>query len=349
MISSVVVAGGGLSGLLTARYINKLVPTVDVRVFERRSRDRYRVDCGEGFIDFRGVLSRVSSEVRPFIRSEVSESVWRFQEGGGVRDVRIEHDDFFWIIDRLGWQKKILSDIDGEVDVVFGEEVEIDDFSCDLVVDARGPRYKVGSAIYGVYEGSFDSVSGKAVFDYREGLDGYYWIFPMEEGRANIGYGGFGEEIGRKGLDRYVENLPFNIESKVRAGGGYLDYTYYLKDVYGKKTRLIDRRDGCWLARVGDAAGMINPLIGEGISGAVSTSYQLARAIKQNDLEKYPVWVKKENKHSVSVGMARLRKKKYSRFVERFSKLDGVKASHCYSVPRFVFRHPIRLIKFLIA
>ncbi|OUJ18039.1 Geranylgeranyl reductase flavoprotein [Methanonatronarchaeum thermophilum] len=349
MISSVVVAGGGLSGLLAARYINKLVPTVDVRVFERRSRGNYRVDCGEGFIDFRGVLSRVISEVRPFIRSEVSESVWRFQYDGGTRNVRIEHDDFFWIIDRLGWQKKILKDIEGEVDVVFGEEVEIDDFSCDLVVDARGPSYKVGSAVYGVYEGSFDSVLGKAVFDYRERLDGYYWIFPMEEGRANIGYGGFGEDIGKKRLDSYVESLPLNIDSKKKSGGGYLDYTYYLKDVHGKKTGLIDRRDGGWIARVGDAAGIVNPLIGEGISGAVSTSYQLARAIKQNDLDKYPVWVKKENKHSISLSMARLRKKKYSRFVERFSKLDGVKASHCYSVPKFMFRHPIRSIKFLIA
>ncbi|WGI17544.1 NAD(P)-binding protein [Methanonatronarchaeum sp. AMET-Sl] len=348
-IGDVGVVGGGLSGLLTARYIDRLCPDIEVRVFERRSRDRYRVDCGGGFIDLRGELGRVVDEVRPFVSCMVDRSLWRFSNGSNLTEVCFKHDDFFWIIDRLGWQKKILNDIEGSVDVVFDMEVEPGSLDFDLVVDASGAKYQVATAVYGVYKGDFSSFSGKAVFDYKKGLNGYYWLFPLESGYANIGYGDFGGEIREQMLDRYIESLPVDVESKESGGGGYFDYTYFLKDVRGKRNKLVQKRDGGWLARVGDAAGIMDPLTGEGIGGAVSSSYHLAKSIKKGNLEKYPNRIKRHNNHSIRLKMARHRTENYHKFVKKISTLDGVNASDCYKVPKFLLKHPIRSIKFLFA
>ncbi|OUJ19216.1 Geranylgeranyl reductase flavoprotein [Methanonatronarchaeum thermophilum] len=345
VVRDVSIVGGGLSGLLTARYLDR-VPGVDVRVFERRSRERYRVDCGGGFIDLRGVLGLVSDEVRSFVRCEVGSSVWRFKGDFGVRKVSVEHDDFFWIIDRVGWQEKVIDDL-CDVDLVFGEEVDVESLDSDLVVDAGGARYRLGSAVYGVYKGDFSKLSNRVIFDYRQSLDGYYWVFPMEDGFANIGCGEFGGDVGEGVLDSYVGELPFEVGFKVKHGGGYFDYTYFLKDVRGRRNRLIQKKDGGWLARVGDAAGVMDPLTGEGIGGAVSTAYCLSKAVKKDSLDKYPVWVEKQNNHTVRKKMAVLRKKDYQRFVRRMGVFDGVRSSDCYSVPKFLIKHPIRSIKFL--
>lgn len=110
---------------------------------------------------------------------------------------------------------------------------------------------------------------------------GYGWIFPGEQGRANVGLG-IGTRSDRKAGARAVRALP--------------DFLVHLRAL-----GLIDesdppsppRRLGGWLkmgmvgttpARgrvllVGDAAGLVNPMQGEGISQAMTSGRAAAEAI----------------------------------------------------------------------
>lgn len=112
------------------------------------------------------------------------------------------------------------------------------------------------------------------------GLPGYGWVFPGPDGRANVGLG-----VGALG-DRSVGRL-------VRAH--WAAFGDRLRDLGLISGDLPDAADqlGGWLrmgllgscpARdrillVGDAAGLVNPLQGEGITGALSSGHAAARLI----------------------------------------------------------------------
>jgi len=110
------------------------------------------------------------------------------------------------------------------------------------------------------------------------GLPGYGWIFPGPDGQANVGLG-TGSLSARDGTTA-VRALPDFVERLRR--DGLLDGPV-----------LAGRRLGGWLkmgatgtvpARgrvllVGDAAGLVNPLQGEGISQAMASGSAAARAV----------------------------------------------------------------------
>jgi geranylgeranyl reductase family protein len=109
---------------------------------------------------------------------------------------------------------------------------------------------------------------------------GYGWIFPGVDGRANLG---LGISVGatRDGADLVARSFPAFVHDLER------------REVVGDVVLSPDRRRGGWLkmglagtraARgpvllAGDAAGAINPLVGEGISGAILGGRDAADAI----------------------------------------------------------------------
>ena len=114
---------------------------------------------------------------------------------------------------------------------------------------------------------------------YRQILPGYAWIFPTGEQSANIGLGmrldhfRQDERNLKKMLDDFLE-FP-DIKPRLLRGGELRDIkTWQLN--FGSKT--IQRTfDGAVL--VGDAAGLINPLTGGGISNAIVSAELAAAAI----------------------------------------------------------------------
>jgi len=109
---------------------------------------------------------------------------------------------------------------------------------------------------------------------------GYGWIFPGPDGRANLG---LGISLGarRDGADLVQRSFPAFVADLQR------------RALIGEVALSTDQRRGGWLkmglavtraARgpvllVGDAAGAINPLVGEGISGAILGGRDAADAI----------------------------------------------------------------------
>jgi geranylgeranyl reductase family protein len=115
----------------------------------------------------------------------------------------------------------------------------------------------------------------------RELLPSYAWLFPTGRGLVNIGVGGPLTEL--RGGQHLRERLA-RFTGQLRAGGITLGEPYALRGQhlphFGGLPRLVHPR----AVLIGDAASMINPFSGEGISYGVHAAARLADALEQNDL-----------------------------------------------------------------
>jgi geranylgeranyl reductase family protein len=105
------------------------------------------------------------------------------------------------------------------------------------------------------------------------GFPGYGWVFPGSEGIANVGLG-IGITSDKKVAARVGRDLPSFIESTARSGssgrvlGGWLKMGMVGTIPAAGRTLLV-----------GDAAGLVNPLQGEGIAQALSSGRAAALAV----------------------------------------------------------------------
>ena len=104
-------------------------------------------------------------------------------------------------------------------------------------------------------------------FEIYQQTPGYSWIFPMPDGRINIGTGGFLRDFDFKNIFeqfKVAENITGEIEVK---GGGVLPL---------KPVRIIQQGA---VSLFGDSAGMINALNGEGLMHIERCSHRYAQAL----------------------------------------------------------------------
>lgn len=110
-----------------------------------------------------------------------------------------------------------------------------------------------------------------------EAIPGYFWIFPMADGRANVGLGTLSSRIKKHGL-RLKEVLEATIESpRFRerfAGARRVGKVTGWGMPLGSAPRPLSG-DG-WML-VGDAASLIDPFTGEGIGNAMLSGSIAAR------------------------------------------------------------------------
>ena len=109
-----------------------------------------------------------------------------------------------------------------------------------------------------------------------EGLPGYSWYVPKENGWLNVGIGGFAERIKSAGQD--IKTHWAHFAGKLDAGltrGAHYDpsgYSYFLR---GRVD--VVRRDNAFIT--GDAAGLASRDLGEGIGPAIRSGLRAAQAI----------------------------------------------------------------------
>jgi geranylgeranyl reductase family protein len=128
---------------------------------------------------------------------------------------------------------------------------------------------------------------------------GYAWIFPKDD-CLSVGIGRFrpGRVDLRTALQREMARLGVSLDS-VQFHGHPLPY--YLAPPWPfwrgqPQKRLSTRR--CLL--VGDAAGLVDPFVGEGIRHAISSAHLAAAAITNNDLTDYEEAIWQEIGHSLA-------------------------------------------------
>ncbi len=115
---------------------------------------------------------------------------------------------------------------------------------------------------------------------YNEILPGYAWIFPLAEGRANIGLGMRLDRFRqtKKSLDELLEiflELP-PIRSRLKQGGIVKDVATWQLNFGSQDMQKV--YEGALL--IGDAAGLINPLTGGGISNGLQSAMIAADVIE---------------------------------------------------------------------
>jgi geranylgeranyl reductase family protein len=137
---------------------------------------------------------------------------------------------------------------------------------------------------------------------YKAILPGYAWIFPIGEGRANIGLGLRLDHFRKyklrlKSMLQDFLEMP-HIKKRLQRGGQLHDITTWQLN-FGSQKDLQHVYDGALL--VGDAAGFINPLTGGGIHNSL-ISAQLAaetthKALLAQNISREQLRVYEENCH----------------------------------------------------
>ncbi|HET8859594.1 geranylgeranyl reductase family protein [Marivirga sp.] len=105
---------------------------------------------------------------------------------------------------------------------------------------------------------------------YKELLPGYFWIFPLPNGQANVGLGMLSSEVSKRKLD-LKKALHDIIRSKPELNERFKNATALEKPQgfglpIGSKKRPIS---GDRFLLIGDAASLIDPFTGEGIGNAL--------------------------------------------------------------------------------
>lgn len=173
-----------------------------------------------------------------------------------------------------------------KVRVAAGSEV----FEADLLILADGSHApltrRLGLArnepdLYAIrqyFHGDRDTTQRIEIHFQRWILPGYSWVFPENGGRVNVGTGTFSYRLKREGVDlkRFLERF---LEEQHLSGGRLSDASpdggirgHPLRTELGRSRTHADR-----IMVVGDAAGLVNPLSGEGISSGMESGELAAR------------------------------------------------------------------------
>ena len=167
------------------------------------------------------------------------------------------------------------------------ESGEEEEFYAPLVIGADGFGSKVATQIGSVeksqkhlmvatrsyYKGVKNLSDAIELYFIDELKIGYFWIFPMTEGLANVGLGL------RKDSLKAKENTLIDLQEKVIKSPRFRD-RFEDAQIEGKisgwtlPTGSIWRKiHGQGVMLVGDAAGLIDPFTGEGIGNAMTSGY----------------------------------------------------------------------------
>lgn len=157
----------------------------------------------------------------------------------------------------------------------------------DVGAFERDPEHWV-SALRQYWQGVEGMNEAIEVHFVDEIIPGYFWIFPLEDGKANVGIGMLEKDIAARDIDlrellaRAIANPLFQ---KRFANAKPLEKPVQWELPLGSKRRKM-YGDGWMLA--GDAAGLVDPFTGEGVGEAMHSgkmaAHAAAEAIAAGDL-----------------------------------------------------------------
>lgn len=226
-------------------------------------RDSYGYVCRREVFDhllFRHASAQVEA-VQHFAVREI------LQEDGRVYGVRGR--------DRNGAEKTFAAN------VVIGADGFHSIISRQLGFYALDPKHHV-TATRAYYRGISGLTPAIEIHFVRDILPGYFWIFPLEDGLANVGLGMRHDFIKKRGISLREAHMaatraPFFRERFRDAEliGGIHGWNLPV----GSKQRRV-HGDGFLL--IGDAAGLIDPFSGEGIGNAMCSAQIAAEVLAES-------------------------------------------------------------------
>jgi geranylgeranyl reductase family protein len=185
--------------------------------------------------------------------------------------------------------------------VVFSTDQGSHTISCRRLVVADGARSTLGRVLGRVWHR--DTAYGVAARAYvrsgrhddewisshlelrgaeNEVLSGYGWVFPLHDGHVNIGVGTLATEARPANirLRSLIEHYAAQRREDWQLDGEVRDVASALLPMGGAVSHVA----GCNWALVGDAAGCVNPLNGEGIDYGLETGRTVVDLLGEDDL-----------------------------------------------------------------
>jgi geranylgeranyl reductase family protein len=314
----VVIVGAGPSGSMTGYYLAKA--GVHVAIFDKERFPREKA-CGGG-LQVRAA-KRIPIDLEPVLRGTLKGITFSFRLGDRYSKkylhplvyslLRVEFDDFLLESAQKSGAKvydgvKVIS-IESLKPGLVSVQTNVGEYLCNVLVGADGANSVTRKGInaltdyfwqVGLYAEIPDEYLNKHLIDYEQMRvdwgtlpSGYGWIFP-KDGYCNIGVGSptiIGHRL-RAYLQEFIKHenvLKNGALEKLRFSGHKLP-------TLTKTTRLYKQS----IILVGDAAGFVEPLTGDGISYALHSSHLAAGSILRNlnkgifDFKDYEIAVKDE-------------------------------------------------------
>ena len=173
---------------------------------------------------------------------------------------------------------------------------------CRLLVVADGAHSRFGRTVAGMekdpahhaaalraYYRNVGDMSAEGFIELhfiKDITPGYFWVFPLPDGMANVGLGMRSDILAKKGLNlktalqRIIEKHP--VISRRFEGAELIGKVHGFGLPLGSKTRPIS---GDHFVLVGDAGHLIDPITGEGIGNAIYSGFIAAELAEQCLLE----------------------------------------------------------------
>jgi menaquinone-9 beta-reductase len=295
-VHDVAVIGAGPGGSATAHFLAQR--GLDVLLLDRSQFPRDKT-CGDGLtlralrvLDAMGILREVASKGRPIDSYEVVAPNGKrtTSRTDALVVPRLTLDQI--ILERAvasGAQFRAGVTVDAIEPMAHGVNVKTrgESVTARLAVIATGaatgvltrsgilrrpPRAMLAARAY------FEGVSSRKSFQLRFGgvpQPGYGWVFPVSSNAANIGVGFWPkrkQQTARAAFQRFVADLPYRQTSEMR---GYPIRVDFLRArTFAPRTLLV-----------GEAAGLVNPLTGEGIDYALESGQIAAELLPQEPFD----------------------------------------------------------------
>lgn len=311
-MKKVAIVGGSLAGLELAHTLKGLDQRNDfeVHLFEEHATIGSPLKCAEGFVGLGGV-SRPDPNV---IENDIRTIDVRFLDDKlRIRNrVHIPTNGRVWVIDRMRNEQRLAACcLAGGVRMHLGRRVRITELQSlfDLIVDAsgcpsvsarsRGNQMRVPSIAIGkTVSGDFRGFHHQMLVDFTPLFSGYFWVFPKSRSLANVGLGwhtsGALLQPTNKLLAQYLDTmLGVGAWHQERGVGGCVG-TSLSEVLYDPESRV---------ALIGDAAGLANPLLGEGMSNAILSARTLASCLTRDELAAYPDLIRERVGKSRFIGL----------------------------------------------
>ncbi|MFW9878919.1 MAG: NAD(P)/FAD-dependent oxidoreductase [Candidatus Thorarchaeota archaeon] len=277
--------GGGLSSSIMGKYypqLRKLNPVSKKGVF-MFSADFHRLEYD--WEDYRKdsiVIDRL--ELDDFIRDIAVEA------GAELFDKNISFDFIIRNQNKIGIKTKTASGIKEYLGKIM---IIADGMSSKLAVKSglkeRWTNENLGLAKCSIIEGKTDFDEMKSYIYFRP-YKGYGWVFPIDDNRINIGCGTFEEDNLNYNLNEIYNDFINNPNIKQYFSGSNYKNRWTGAFPLPAKGVLEKSLYGENIMIVGDAAGFVSPISGEGIHASIVSGQVAAetaiKAIDEGDISK---------------------------------------------------------------
>jgi geranylgeranyl reductase family protein len=225
-----------------------------------------------------------------------------------------------WVVKRMDFDNFLFEQICDLPDVTIFQDTKVEGitdceefisletnsctFQCKLVIGADGANSVVARKLAGyepdrnhhsaavrAYFTNIAGMNGSEAIElhfYKRSLPGYFWIFPLPNGEANVGLGMLSSVVSRKHINLkklfydLIESEP-GLKARFGSAKQLTELTGFGLPLGSRKRTLSGNR----FMLVGDAAAMIDPITGEGIGNAIRcgrfAATQTVRCFESND------------------------------------------------------------------